>query len=137
MTASPAERRIRAAAVALLGAALAACATPAPVPTGSALEPLPTVVFLLATSCLVAAANTLNCWIEVELDALMERTRVRPLPAGRMEPRAALISGVVLSVVSLGDLDGDGVGDLAVGATGDNDGGRGRGAVWVMAVEAT
>ncbi len=36
------------------------------------------------------------------------------------------------SVASLGDLDGDGVGDLAVGATGDDDGGEGRGAVWVL-----
>ncbi|MCH8251883.1 MAG: FG-GAP repeat protein [Planctomycetes bacterium] len=45
------------------------------------------------------------------------------------------------SVVSLGDLDGDGVGDLAVGAQGDDDGGNGpcddshacnRGAVWVL-----
>ena len=36
------------------------------------------------------------------------------------------------SVASLGDLDGDGVGDLAVGAVGDGDGGRNRGAVWVL-----
>ena len=37
-----------------------------------------------------------------------------------------------LSVASLGDLDGDGVGDLAVGAPGDDDGGQWRGAVWVL-----
>ena len=36
-----------------------------------------------------------------------------------------------VSVASLGDLDGDGVGDLAVGA-GSDDGGPGRGAVWVL-----
>ena len=36
------------------------------------------------------------------------------------------------SLAALGDLDGNGVGDLAVGAYGDNDGGRGRGAVWVL-----
>ncbi len=36
------------------------------------------------------------------------------------------------SVASLGDLDGDGVGDLAVGATNDDDGGNGRGAVWIL-----
>ena len=36
------------------------------------------------------------------------------------------------SVASLGDLDGDGVGDLAVGALGDDDGGASRGAVWVL-----
>ena len=37
-----------------------------------------------------------------------------------------------ISVASLGDLDGDGVGDLAVGAYGDDDGGANRGAVWVL-----
>ena len=36
------------------------------------------------------------------------------------------------SVASLGDLDGDGVGDLAVGVVGDGDGGPLRGAVWVL-----
>ena len=36
------------------------------------------------------------------------------------------------SLASLGDLDGDGVGDLAVGAVGDNDGGPDHGAVWVL-----
>ncbi|MCH8315735.1 MAG: FG-GAP repeat protein, partial [Planctomycetes bacterium] len=35
-------------------------------------------------------------------------------------------------VASLGDLDGDGVGDLAVGAFADDDGGLDRGAVWVL-----
>ena len=37
-----------------------------------------------------------------------------------------------ISVASLGDLDGDGVGDLAVGAFFDDDGGEDRGAVWIL-----
>ncbi len=36
------------------------------------------------------------------------------------------------SVASLGDLDGDGMGDLAVGARRDDDGGMDRGAVWIL-----
>ncbi len=36
------------------------------------------------------------------------------------------------SVAALGDFDGDGVGDLAVGADQDNDGGSNRGAVWIL-----
>ena len=40
--------------------------------------------------------------------------------------------GFGFSVAALGDLDGDGVGDLAVGALGDDDGGSARGAVWVL-----
>ncbi len=39
------------------------------------------------------------------------------------------------SVASLGDLDGDGVGDLAVGAARDDDGGFDRGAVWVLSLD--
>jgi len=37
-----------------------------------------------------------------------------------------------ISVASLGDHDGDGVSDLAVGAFGDDDGGSGRGATWLL-----
>lgn len=37
-----------------------------------------------------------------------------------------------VSVASLGDLDGDGVGDLAVGASRDDDGGFDQGAVWIL-----
>ncbi len=35
-------------------------------------------------------------------------------------------------MTSLGDLDGDGVQDLAVGASSDDDGGFSRGAVWIL-----
>jgi protoheme IX farnesyltransferase len=65
---------------------------------------VPTVLFVLSTSCLVAAANTLNCWIEIEIDALMQRTQNRPLPAGRLEPRTALFSGMLLGGVALSSL---------------------------------
>jgi protoheme IX farnesyltransferase len=47
-----------------------------------------------------ASANTLNAYIERDKDALMERTRTRPLPAGLIAPRAALIFGLVLAVLS-------------------------------------
>ncbi|MCH8822202.1 MAG: FG-GAP repeat protein [Planctomycetes bacterium] len=40
-----------------------------------------------------------------------------------------------VSTVSLGDLNGDGVGDLAVGAAWDDDGGNRRGAVWILFLE--
>eukprot|EP00966_Prymnesium_polylepis_P045390 1050931-Prymnesium_polylepis.1 len=40
------------------------------------------------------------------------------------------------SITSIGDLDGDGVADLAVGADGDNDGGSYRGAVWILFLNA-
>ena len=67
----------------------------------SVASPWRAVVFVLATACLVISANTLNCWIEREIDARMRRTRDRPLPTGRLEPSVALASGSLLAVVSL------------------------------------
>lgn len=49
----------------------------------------------------VASATTLNCWMERDVDRLMERTRDRALAAGRMKPKTALIIGLMLGVVSL------------------------------------
>ena len=43
--------------------------------------------------------------------------------------------GFALGVASVGDLDGDGVGDLAVGALADDDEGTDRGAVWILFLE--
>src|SRR6266853_3211639 len=54
------------------------------------------VVF--GTAAAAAAAAALNQWWERRADALMRRTRTRPIPAGRMPPLQALVLGVVLSV---------------------------------------
>ncbi len=59
---------------------------------------------LLGIALAAAAANTLNCYIERDLDALMARTRSRPLPAKEMAPHAALLFGLVLSVVATATL---------------------------------
>src|SRR5260370_36976534 len=49
-------------------------------------------------SWLVASgAAALNEYMERDLDALMKRTRTRPLPQKRLEPRAALVFGLVIS----------------------------------------
>lgn len=51
--------------------------------------------------CLAAAgANTLNAYLEWEQDARMERTRLRPIPAGQIAPRSALRFGLALCVLS-------------------------------------
>ncbi len=46
------------------------------------------------------AANTLNCYLDRDIDALMHRTSSRPLVTGTVSPRAALVFGVVLTVLS-------------------------------------
>jgi protoheme IX farnesyltransferase len=54
------------------------------------------LVTLLGTALAAASANTLNCFAERERDALMLRTRQRPLPAGLLSPRRALTFGIAL-----------------------------------------
>ena len=41
-------------------------------------------------------------WYERDLDAMMERTKSRPLPMGLVQPRSALIFGTLVSVLSVG-----------------------------------
>lgn len=59
---------------------------------------------LVGTALLAAASSVLNQVIERRVDALMVRTRERPLPAGRMRPQAALLLGVVLSLAGMAEL---------------------------------
>ena len=47
-----------------------------------------------------SGANAINCWFDRDIDLTMGRTRTRPLPAGRIEPRQALAFGVGLGVAS-------------------------------------
>lgn len=51
--------------------------------------------------CMVGASNAFNQVIEVDLDKLMNRTKKRPLPAGRMSTNTALTIACVLTVIGL------------------------------------
>jgi protoheme IX farnesyltransferase len=53
---------------------------------------------VFGTAAAAAGAAALNQWWEYNLDALMQRTRSRPVPAGRMRPRDALMLGSALSI---------------------------------------
>ena len=61
------------------------------------------VLALVAISAGCAAANTLTCYIDRDIDAIMDRTKARPLPGKRIHPpEKALIWGLFLAGVSLG-----------------------------------
>ena len=51
--------------------------------------------------CMVGASNAFNQVIEKDLDALMDRTKNRPVPAGRMSPSTALIISSLLAVIGI------------------------------------
>src|SRR5882757_3374442 len=53
---------------------------------------------VFGTAAAAAGAAALNQWWERRADALMHRTRTRPIPAGRMAPLQALVLGATLSV---------------------------------------
>jgi protoheme IX farnesyltransferase len=63
----------------------------------SPLDWLQLVNATLGTALAAAGAGALNQWMEIRVDRLMERTRQRPLPAGRMRPATALLLGLALS----------------------------------------
>lgn len=59
---------------------------------------------LVGTACTAGGAAVLNQWMEREQDALMKRTRERPLPAGLITPTEAFIFGTLLCLLGLGVL---------------------------------
>jgi protoheme IX farnesyltransferase len=55
---------------------------------------------LIGGTLSAGAANTLNCYIDRDIDALMHRTSNRPLVTGTISPRGAINFGLALAVVS-------------------------------------
>ena len=53
---------------------------------------------LIGTALVAAGTNALNQYVERDLDAMMKRTRRRPLPAGRITPRAALLFSTAVAI---------------------------------------
>ncbi len=60
-------------------------------------------LFVLAIGgyCMVGASNAFNQVIEKDLDALMDRTKNRPVPSGRMTPNVALFVASALTITGL------------------------------------
>ncbi len=51
--------------------------------------------------CMVGASNAYNQVIEKDLDALMDRTKNRPVASGRMQPRVAVVVASMLTILGL------------------------------------
>jgi protoheme IX farnesyltransferase len=73
---------------------------------GLLLAPAPPHPFLAFASLLAiavgaGASGALNMWFDSDIDALMTRTRLRPIPAGRLAREEALAFGLVLSVMAV------------------------------------
>ncbi len=90
--------KVRIDALLLLVAAAGYIAT-----SGTKIEPLSFGLLMLTGFMASAGASAVNHYIDRDLDAVMHRTRARPLPAHRIEPPGrALAFGLALTGVSLG-----------------------------------
>jgi len=59
---------------------------------------------LIGTALVASGASAFNQLLEIEADGLMRRTRARPLPSGRIEPKRAKAFAFVLSITGLAQL---------------------------------
>lgn len=62
-------------------------------------DPILMMHALIGTALVAAGTNALNQYVEREHDAKMHRTRTRPLPAGRITPRAALLFSASIAIL--------------------------------------
>jgi len=65
------------------------------------LHPVLAFTAVLCIAIAAGAAGAINMWYDRDIDAVMRRTSTRPIPAGRILPRAALGYGVTLAAASV------------------------------------
>ena len=65
------------------------------------LHPLVFVIALFAIAAGAGASGAINQWYDRDIDAVMNRTKTRPIPAGFMAPAEALTLGLVVSAISV------------------------------------
>ncbi|MCC7049037.1 MAG: protoheme IX farnesyltransferase [Alphaproteobacteria bacterium] len=66
-----------------------------------AMHPFLAAVAVLCIAVAAGAAGAINMWYDRDIDAVMTRTRGRPLPAGRVDPAEALGFGVTLALFAV------------------------------------
>lgn len=65
------------------------------------IEPLTWLLLLGGVAAGSAAADTITGYNDRDIDAIMDRTKSRPIPSGRISPKNALIFGLILAGISL------------------------------------
>src|SRR5579883_1567349 len=62
------------------------------------IHPVLAAVAVLSIALGAGAAGAINMWYDRDIDAVMERTRLRPLPMGSIDPSDALAFGIIVSL---------------------------------------
>jgi heme o synthase len=65
------------------------------------IHPVIGVIAILCIAVGAGASGALNMWYDADIDAIMSRTANRPIPGGRVQPREALVFGLILSAFSV------------------------------------
>jgi protoheme IX farnesyltransferase len=71
---------------------------------GASFAPLTLLYALVGTALLASGTSALNQWYEADSDARMNRTRRRPIPAGRMKRSHGFIFGLLVSTAGFAEL---------------------------------
>src|SRR6516162_2013990 len=68
------------------------------------IDPLPGLIAILAIAAGAGAAGVLNMWYDADIDAVMARTAMRPIPRGKVSKAEALAFGIMLAVIAVAAL---------------------------------
>lgn len=66
-----------------------------------AIHPATAIIALICIAVGAGASGAMNMWFDADIDAVMERTRLRPIPEGRIAPHEALTFGLFLAAASV------------------------------------
>ena len=69
------------------------------------LKTLDAIIAIILVALGSGAAGCLNMWYDADVDALMTRTCLRPIPTGKINKQQALIFGILLTIFSVGALN--------------------------------
>ena len=69
--------------------------------TPNNVHPFLSIFSIIAIGAGAGAAGAINMWYDRDIDLVMDRTKYRPIPSGRVKPEEALTLGIVLSIFSI------------------------------------
>ncbi len=67
----------------------------------TSIHPMLFIISLFAIAAGAGASGAINQWYDRDIDAVMQRTQNRPIPAGAVEPAEALSFGLIISALSV------------------------------------
>ena len=67
----------------------------------TSIHPILFIISLFAIAAGAGASGVINQWYDSDIDAVMQRTQNRPIPAGAVEPAEALSFGLIISALSV------------------------------------